>query len=99
VFPIGGLVDIGETPITTGSRHYRQPINFVLTLQDRLCLFRILKRLNHIIMPFRISLYILDVKAECLTMLYFDMHVRRRLSKKLMMHSGMHNCSGLLMAP
>ena len=62
VFPIGGLVDIGETPIAAGSRHYRQLINFVLKLHDHLCLFRILKGLKDL-MPSRISLYILDVKA------------------------------------
>ena len=39
VLPIGGLVDIGEKPIAFDSRHYRQLINFVLKLHDRLCLF------------------------------------------------------------
>jgi hypothetical protein len=29
VFPIGGLVDIGETPIATGSRYYCRLANFV----------------------------------------------------------------------
>jgi uncharacterized membrane protein len=28
MLPIGGLVDIGETPIATGSRYYHQLINF-----------------------------------------------------------------------
>jgi len=70
VFPIGGLVDIGETPIAAGSRYYRQLINFVLKPHDRLCLFRVLKGLKDL-MFVRILLYILDVKAEYLTMLYF----------------------------
>ncbi len=30
VFPIGGLVDIGETPIASGSRYCRQLVNFRL---------------------------------------------------------------------
>ena len=63
VCPIGGLVDIGETPIASGSRYYRQLINFVLKLHDRLCLARVLKGLDDL-MSFRISLYILDIKAE-----------------------------------
>ena len=70
VFPIGMLVDIGETSIAAGSRHYRQLMNFVLKLHDSLCLFRVLNGLNDL-MHFRISLYIMDVKANCLTMLYF----------------------------
>ena len=70
VFPIGGLVNIGEAPIAADSRHYRHLINFVLVPHDHLWLFQALKELNDL-MPFRISLYILDVKAECLTMLYF----------------------------
>ena len=36
VLPIGGLVDIGETPIATDSRYYRQVINFVLEQHDHL---------------------------------------------------------------
>ena len=68
VFPIGGLVAIGETPIAAGSRYYRRLINFVLKLHDHLCLFRVLKGLKNLI-HVRILLYILDVKAECLTML------------------------------
>ena len=43
VIPIGGLVDIGETPITTGSRYCRQLNNFVVKPHDHLCLFRVLK--------------------------------------------------------
>ncbi len=69
MFPIGGLVAIGETPIAVGSRYYRRLVNFVSKPHDNLCLFRVLKRLNDL-MPVRISVYILDVKAECLTMLY-----------------------------
>jgi hypothetical protein len=69
-FLVGGLVAIGETPIAAGSRYYRQLINIMLKLHDRLCLFRVLKGLNDL-MSFRISLYILDDKAELLTMLYF----------------------------
>ena len=70
VFPIGGLVDIGETTIATDSRHYRQLVNFVLVPHGYLCLFRVLKGLKDL-MPSRILLYIPDVKAEGLTMLYF----------------------------
>ncbi len=62
VFPIGGLVDIGETPIAAGSRYYRQLNNFVLKPHDHACLFRDLKGLKYLI-PVRISLYVLDVKA------------------------------------
>ena len=70
VFPIGGLVNIGEAPIAADSRHYRHLINFVLVPHNRLCLFRVPKGLkDHMLVRF--SLYILDVKAECLTMLYF----------------------------
>ena len=61
-FPIGGLADIGETPIAADSRYYRHLINFVLVPHDRLCLFRVLKGLKDL-MPSRISMYILDVKA------------------------------------
>ena len=68
MFPSGGLVAIGETPIAAGSRYYRRLILFVLKLHDHLCLFRVLKGLNDLMLV-RISLYILDVKAECLTML------------------------------
>ncbi len=70
MFPIGGLVAIGETPIVAGSRYYGRLIIFVLKLHDNLCLFRVLKGLKDLMLV-RISLYILDVKAECLTMLYF----------------------------
>jgi hypothetical protein len=69
-FPIGGLVDIGETPIAPGSRYYRQLINFEFKPHDRLCLFPVQKESKDLMLG-RISLYILDVKAECLTMLYF----------------------------
>ncbi len=68
MFPIVGLDAIGETSIAAGSRYYRRLILFVLKLHDHLCLFRVLKGLNDL-MPARFSLYILDVKAECLTML------------------------------
>ncbi len=68
-FPIGGLVAIGETPIAAGSRYYRQLVNFVSKPHDNLCLFRALKGLNDL-MPVRILLHILDVKAECLNRLY-----------------------------
>ncbi len=68
MFSIGGLVAIGETPIAAGSGYYRRLINFVLKMHDYFCLFRVLKELNDL-MSVRISLYILDVKAECLTML------------------------------
>jgi len=69
-FLFGGLVVIGETPIATDQRYHRQLINFELKLHDRLCLLRILKDLNDL-MSSRISLYIMNVKTECLTMLYF----------------------------
>ena len=62
VFPIGGLVDIGETPIAAESRRYRHLVNFVLKPHDHLCLFQILKGLKHL-MPRKISIHILDVKA------------------------------------
>ena len=62
VFPIGGLVDIGETPIAADSRHYHQQVKFVLKLHDHLWLSRVLKGLKDL-MPSRISMYILDVKA------------------------------------
>ena len=81
VFPIGGLVAIGGTPIATGSRYYRRLINFVLKLHDHLCLFRVLKGLKDLMLV-RITLYILDVKDECFTVLTFDMHTRRRSQKK-----------------
>ena len=54
VFLIGGLVDIGETPIATDSRHYHQLVNFVLKPHDHLWLFRVLKGLKDL-MPVRIS--------------------------------------------
>jgi hypothetical protein len=70
VFPIGGLVDIGETPIPTDSRHYHQLVNFVLKPHDHLFLFRAQKELKDLMLV-RSSLYILDIKAEYLTMIYF----------------------------
>ncbi len=70
VCSIGGLVDIGETPIAVGSRYYRHLINFVLKPYDYHCLFRALKGLKYLMLV-RISFYIVVVKAECLTMLYF----------------------------
>jgi hypothetical protein len=73
VFPNGGLVDIGETHIAAGSRYCRLIINFVVKPHDHLCLFQVLKGLTHL-MSVRISLYILDVKAECLIMLYKTLH-------------------------
>ena len=36
VFPIGGLVAIGETPIAADSRYYRRLILFMLKLHDHL---------------------------------------------------------------
>ena len=69
-FLFGGLVAIGETPIAAGSRYYRRLILFVLKLHDHLCLFRVLKGLKDLMLV-RITLYILDVKAECFTVLYF----------------------------
>ncbi len=70
LFPIGGLVAIGETHIAPGSRYYLRLINFVLKLHDHRYLFQALKELKDLT-PVRISLYILKVKAECLTMFYF----------------------------
>jgi hypothetical protein len=70
VFPIVGLVDIGETPIAADSRHYRHEVNFVLVQHDHLCLFRNLKGINDL-MPSRILTHILGVKVGGLTMLYF----------------------------
>ena len=70
VFPIGGLVNIGETPIATDSRHCRQLVNFVFKPHDHFCLFRVIKGLKDLMLV-RISLYNLDIKAECLIMLYF----------------------------
>ncbi len=60
VAPIGGLVAIGETSIATGSRYYRRLINFVL--------FRVLKGLKDLMLV-KITVYVLDVKAECFTVL------------------------------
>jgi hypothetical protein len=60
VFPIVGLVAIGEIPIAARSRYHRRLINFVLKLYDHLCLFRVLKELNDL-MPVRILLYITSV--------------------------------------
>ena len=65
VFPIGGLVDISETSIAAASRYCRQLIIFVVKPHDHLCLFQVLKGLNDIMLV-RFSMYILDVKAECL---------------------------------
>ena len=62
MFPIGGLVAIGETPIAFGSRYYRRLILFVLRLHDHLSSFRVLKELKDL-MHVRVTLYILDVKA------------------------------------
>ena len=62
VFPIGGLVAIGETPIVADSRHIHQLVNFVRKPHDNLWLFRVLKRPKKF-MPSRISMYFLDVKA------------------------------------
>ena len=62
VFSIGGLDDIGETPIAADSRRYHQLVNFVLKPHDNLWLFRVLKGLK-VLVPSRISMYILDVKA------------------------------------
>ena len=42
VFPIGGLVDIGESVIVAGSRYCRQLINFVLKSPEELYLFKAL---------------------------------------------------------
>ena len=70
VLPIGGLVAIGETPIATGLRYYRQLLKLRVEAHDRLCLFRVLKGLNDL-MSLRISLYIPDVKAQFVTMLSF----------------------------
>ena len=63
VFHIGGLADIGETPIPSGSRHYHQLVNFVLKPHDHLCLLRVLKGVKDL-MPSRILMYILDAKAD-----------------------------------
>jgi hypothetical protein len=41
VFPIGGLVDIGESAIVAGSRYCRQLISFVLNSPEQLCLFKV----------------------------------------------------------
>ena len=60
MFPIGGLVAIGETLIATGLRYYRRLILFVLKLHDHLCFFRVLKGLKDLMLV-RITLYILDV--------------------------------------
>ena len=46
VFPIGGLVDIGESAIVAGSRYRRQLINFVLTSHEQLCLFKVLDAIS-----------------------------------------------------
>ena len=69
VFPIGGLVDIGESAIVAGSRYCRQLINFVLTSPAQLCLFKVLDAildLNRV----RINMYILDVKVGSLSTVY-----------------------------
>ncbi len=66
VFPIGGLVDIGETAIAAGSRYCRQLFYFVLTSPEQLCLFKVLDGILDLI-PVRISMYILNVKVGSLS--------------------------------
>jgi hypothetical protein len=61
VFPIGGLVDIGETAIAAGSRYCRQLVNFVIK-PEQLCLFKVLDAVLDL-NPVRINMYILDFKG------------------------------------
>ena len=79
VFPIGGLVDIGETAIAAGSRYCRQLVNFVLTSPEQLCLFRVLDGIFDLI-PVRISMYILDVKVGSLSTVYRTQHCASQLA-------------------
>ncbi len=65
VFPIGGLVDIGESAIVAGSRYCRQLIHFVLRSLEQLCLFKVLDAILDL-NPVRINMYILDVKVGSL---------------------------------
>ena len=58
VFPIGGLVDIGETAIATGSRYCRQLVNFIIK-PEHLCLFKVLDAVLDL-NPVKINMYIVD---------------------------------------
>ena len=79
VFPIGGLVDIGESDIVAGSRYCRQLINFVLTSPEQLCLFKVLDAILDL-NPVRINMYILDVKVGSLSTFYRTQHCASQLA-------------------
>jgi hypothetical protein len=79
VFPIGGLVDIGETPIAAGSRYCRQQINFVFKSPDQLCLFKVIDSVIDL-NPIRINMFILDVRGNSLTTLYRTRHCASQLA-------------------
>ena len=68
VFPIGGLVDIGETAIAAGSRYCRQLVNFVIK-PEQLCLFKVLDAVLDL-NPVRINMYILDFKGGSFPTVY-----------------------------
>jgi hypothetical protein len=69
VFPIGGLVYIGETAIAAGSRYCRQLINFVLKSLEQLHLLKVLDGLMDL-NAVRINMYILDDKIGFLSIVY-----------------------------
>ena len=68
VFPIGGLVDIGETAIAAGSRYCRQLVNFVIK-HEQMCLFKVLDAVLDL-NPVRINMYILDFKGGSFPTVY-----------------------------
>ena len=68
LFPVGGLVDIDETPIEAGIRYYRELIYFVQR-SDMLNLFKVIDVIKEFV-PIRISMHILDVKFGSLDMTY-----------------------------
>ena len=79
VFPIGGLVRIGETPIAAGSRYCRQLVNFQLKSPEQLCLFKVIDGVMDS-MPARISLFILDFKVGALSTLYRTQYCASQLA-------------------
>jgi hypothetical protein len=80
VFPIGGLVDIGESAIVAGSRYCRQLIGFVLKSPQQRWLFKVLDAILDL-NPVRINMYILDVKVGSLSTFYRTQHCASQLAK------------------
>jgi hypothetical protein len=68
VFPVGGLVDIDETPIEAGILYCGELINFVQR-SDMLNLFKAIDGIKDLV-QIRILMYILDVKFGSLDMIY-----------------------------